>query len=169
MIHKFNRDILLMIIKFLADDIKFMKYIDGELIKRKLISLDLFFFKKTNKYIYNVIDEYYQKYKLIKKIYINQIYTIYINGVYNTNILEWFKASKFGSGIDTEVAIDNATANRYIHILEWYKTSGLEFKYTTSTITCATHEGYTDVLEWFENSGFECVCTEDNINDASTN
>ena len=50
--------------------------------------------------------------------------------------------------------IKQAYGNGHIHVLEWFKNSGFEFKYDKNIIKRI--KTYRDsVLEWFKNSGFE--------------
>ena len=49
---------------------------------------------------------------------------------------------------------------RKINVLEWFKNSGYEFKYTSDAIDWASAKGHVNVLEWFKNSGFEFKYTD---------
>ena len=81
-------------------------------------------------------------------------------------ILEWFK----NSGLEfkyTVDAINIASANGHIGILDWFKNSNLEFKYTEYAIDIASANGHVGILDWFKNSGLEFKYTEHAINIAS--
>ena len=45
--------------------------------------------------------------------------------------------------------------NGHVHVLEWFKNSGFEFKYDEDVITNAAENGHIDVLEWFRNFIFK--------------
>ncbi len=63
--------------------------------------------------------------------------------------------------------INYAFCHNHIQVLEWFKNSGYEFKYTECAITYASSRGYVQVLEWFKNSGYEFKYTKHAINEAS--
>ena len=45
-------------------------------------------------------------------------------------------------------AIDWASINGHLHILEWFKNSGFELKYTEHAIDRASASGRLHILEW---------------------
>ena len=63
-----------------------------------------------------------------------------------------FKNSEFKFKYN-ENAINSASENGHVHILEWFKNSGFEFKYNKQSIKMACKHGHTHILEWFEKTG----------------
>ena len=70
------------------------------------------------------------------------------------SLLEWFKNSGYEFKY-TFYAIDWASRNGHLRVLEWFKNSGYEFKYTSDAIDGASSKGHLSVLEWFKNSGYK--------------
>ena len=64
---------------------------------------------------------------------------------------------------DYNELINWAAKNGHVNVLEWFKNSGLEFKYTDNAIDWAAQNGHVNVLEWFKNSGLEFKYTDDAI------
>ena len=56
--------------------------------------------------------------------------------------------------------IYNASKYGQIQVLEWFKNSGYEFKYSEMAILYASKNGHIQVLEWFKNSGYEFKYSE---------
>ena len=50
-----------------------------------------------------------------------------------------------------------------IALLEWFKNSGYEFKYTSDAIDSASENGHIAILQWFKNSGYEFKYTSNAI------
>ena len=66
--------------------------------------------------------------------------------------------------------IDNAANYNYISLIKKISQFSLwEFKYTEDAINLASGEGHIDVLEWFANSKYEFIYTKDAINFAAGN
>lgn len=68
-------------------------------------------------------------------------------------ILDWWLTSPsfLEKQYDAE-AIDVASQNGYVHILQWWRRSGLPLKYTHSALEGASARGHIDVLEWWRAS-----------------
>jgi hypothetical protein len=124
-------------------------------VKLPLDNPDFKMVKLKNKFKANMIilEEKYNFNNLndFKEIY--KINTNYNNNIYNIEILEWLKSINYY--FDNTDIIYNASFNGHVHILEWFKNSGYEFKYNVSTISMASHNGHVNVLEWFKNSGYK--------------
>ena len=83
-------------------------------------------------------------------------------------VLEWFKNSGYEFKYSIW-AINNASRCGHIQVLEWFKNSGYEFEYDEYAIKWASINGHIQVLEWFKNSGYEFKYNENAINSASLN
>ncbi len=68
-----------------------------------------------------------------------------------TEILEWWRTSpSFLSKDYTAEAMDGASQSGFIHVLDWWRRSGLPLKYTESALEQASSKGHTLVLEWWK-------------------
>ena len=68
-----------------------------------------------------------------------------------TEILEWWRTSpSFLSKDYTAEAIDGASKNGLVHVLDWWLRSGLPLKYTESALEQASSKGHILVLEWWK-------------------
>ncbi|KAG9231387.1 phosphopentothenoylcysteine decarboxylase-like protein [Amylocarpus encephaloides] len=68
-----------------------------------------------------------------------------------TEILEWWRTSPtFLSKDYTAEAIDGASMSGFIHVLDWWRRSGLPLKYTDSALEQASSKGHILVLEWWK-------------------
>jgi hypothetical protein len=83
-------------------------------------------------------------------------------------VLEWFKNSGYEFKY-TEYAFYWASDNGHIKVLEWFKNYGYKFKYTKWAINEASANGHYEVLEWFKNYNFELKYNTLAINEASKN
>ena len=140
MLNKLNNDILQILITyldyFIIHDIKFIKH--------KLLNLDLLCLKKTNKYMYDIIEEYYIKKYNYKTMYVidntitvhykNIVNTVYFNEISKIGNIKMFnEISKYSYTQYCDI-INNASDYGHLHILEWFKNSGFEFKYDKHAI-----------------------------------
>lgn len=66
-------------------------------------------------------------------------------------VLQWWKESKLRLEY-TEDSMDVASQNGFTHILEWWKNSGLRLKYSEKAMDLASIAGYVSVLEWWRKS-----------------
>jgi hypothetical protein len=73
----------------------------------------------------------------------------------HVELLEWWKISGLEELKYTENALDWASAYGHVELLEWWKNSGLELKYTEIALNLALQNGQVKVLEWWKNSGLE--------------
>ncbi|KAJ3128045.1 hypothetical protein HK098_005257 [Nowakowskiella sp. JEL0407] len=76
----------------------------------------------------------------------------------NLEMLNWWKESGLQL-IWTEHAIDYASANELIQILDWWMKSGLQLKWSEDAIDEACRLGKIDSLEWWFKSGLELKYT----------
>ncbi len=67
----------------------------------------------------------------------------------------------------TPRAIDDASANNHIAVLNWWMQSGLELKYTTYAMNMASANGHTDVLDFWVKSGLPMKYTSKSMDMAS--
>jgi hypothetical protein len=68
-----------------------------------------------------------------------------------TEILEWWRTSPtFLSKDYSTEAIDGASKSGFVHVLDWWRRSGLPLKYTESALEQASSKGHILVLEWWK-------------------
>ncbi|PBP17025.1 flavoprotein [Diplocarpon rosae] len=68
-----------------------------------------------------------------------------------TEILEWWRTSpSFLSKDYTAEAIDGASKSGFVHVLDWWRRSGLPLKYTESALEQASSKGHIIALEWWK-------------------
>lgn len=67
-----------------------------------------------------------------------------------TEILEWWRTSpSFLSKDYTAEAVDGASRSGFLHVLDWWRRSGLPLKYTDAALEQASSKGRILVLEWW--------------------
>jgi ATP-dependent Lon protease len=69
----------------------------------------------------------------------------------------------------TEKAMNNASQNNHVSVLDWWLKSGLELKYTEDALNYASANNHISILDWWLKSGLELKYTEDALNYASAN
>ncbi|RKF72679.1 putative phosphopantothenoylcysteine decarboxylase protein [Golovinomyces cichoracearum] len=75
-----------------------------------------------------------------------------------TKILDWWLMSpSFLSKDYTTEAMDGASKMGFIHVLEWWRRSGLTLKYTEVAMEQASAEGHIDVLDWWKQASMDRV------------
>ena len=82
------------------------------------------------------------------------------------DVLEWYK----NSGLSFRYfgcELDSASALGHIDVLNWWKNSGLNLMYSHKAIDGASRNGYINVLDWWKNSGLSLEYTQDALNYAS--
>ncbi|KAL1986585.1 hypothetical protein VTN96DRAFT_6163 [Rasamsonia emersonii] len=71
----------------------------------------------------------------------------------NPKILTWWRDS---AALPTKEyiadAMDGASRAGFVHVLEWWRTSGLPLRYTERALESASAEGHVAVLEWWKNA-----------------
>jgi hypothetical protein len=76
----------------------------------------------------------------------------------------WNRLGKQGM---SEISMDDASILGLIDVLEWWKNSGWDCKWSEDAMDGASREGHVDVLEWWKNSGLECKWSYDAMDTAS--
>lgn len=71
----------------------------------------------------------------------------------NPNILTWWRdAPALPTKEHKADAMDGASRAGFISVLEWWRTSGLELRYTERALESASAEGRIGVLDWWKNA-----------------
>lgn len=79
------------------------------------------------------------------------------SGVFGrTDVLDWWNTSPsfLKKEYDAE-ALDNASRMGYVHVLDWWKRSGLTLKYTENSLESASAKGHLLVLEWWRDAALQ--------------
>jgi len=99
---------------------------------------------------------------------VNEHFIACASGGGHVDALEWWKSS----GLELKYSSDAmywASENGHVDVLEWWKSSGLPLKYTMCAINHASRCGHVDVLEWWKNSGLDLKYDERSMDYASRN
>ena len=161
MLNILNKDVLSIVVDCLDCNINY-----GLDNSHKLLNLNVVFLKKTNKYLYAIIEEYYKKkYNYTNIYFINSLITDYY--AYITNIIYFNEIIKIGNiNMFLEIPIcnshnqycnivNNICKNGHVHIFEWLQNTRCELKYYDLAITLASENCHILILEWLKNSGFD--------------
>ncbi|KAL8723264.1 MAG: hypothetical protein Q9225_000386 [Loekoesia sp. 1 TL-2023] len=74
-----------------------------------------------------------------------------------TAVLDWWKRSPSFLNKDyTTDALDLASKSGYVHVLQWWRTSGLPLRYTDAALEQASAQGHIEVLDWWRSAS---TCT----------
>jgi hypothetical protein len=76
----------------------------------------------------------------------------------------WNRLGKPGM---SEISMDTASVLGLVDVLEWWKNSGRDCKWSDFAMDGASELGHVKVLEWWKNSGLECKWSDKAINRAS--
>ncbi|KAI4179653.1 MAG: hypothetical protein LQ346_007153 [Caloplaca aetnensis] len=72
-----------------------------------------------------------------------------------TAVLDWWHRSpSFLTKDYNSDALDLASKSGHVHILQWWRTSGLPLRYTDTALEQASAQGQVDVLEWWRSASF---------------
>jgi hypothetical protein len=73
-----------------------------------------------------------------------------------TDILDWWSRSPsfLDKQYDAE-AMNGASAKGFVHVLEWWRCSGLPLKYTEAALEQASSKGHLHVLEWWREASLQ--------------
>ncbi|AZL89260.1 ankyrin repeat protein [Megavirus baoshan] len=88
-------------------------------------------------------------------------------------LLNWLKNNlTICFGIDyNKYLLDTLSNQNNVVMLQWWKDSGLDFKYSIDAIDNLNHisyDNYVEVLDWWKNSGFKLKYSERSVDEAST-
>ena len=86
-----------------------------------------------------------------------------------TAVLEWWRTSpSFLTKEYTAEAIDSASKAGFVHILDWWRGSGLPMRYTEAALEQASSKGNMEVLDWWRNASLHHIGFEIHENDPFT-
>ena len=105
------------------------------------------------------LDDYLINFLDIKTIHILKLVSIklksiIINNSIYSNISKIIQQNNISFKDFHIKIIDRASLNGHINILEWFKNSEYEFKYSNYAIDCASYHGHINILEWYKNSKY---------------
>lgn len=63
----------------------------------------------------------------------------------------WNTSPSFLTKKYTSEALDGASRQGFVHVLEWWQKSGLHLSFTEAALEQASSQGHVDVLEWWKN------------------
>ena len=67
----------------------------------------------------------------------------------------WNTSPSFLTKKYTPEALDGASKQGFVHVLDWWRTSGLPLLFTEAALEQASSQGHVDVLEWWKNMAGE--------------
>lgn len=75
-----------------------------------------------------------------------------------TAVLDWWRTSpSFLTKEYTAEALDSASKAGFVHVLEWWRRSGLPLRYTEAALEQASSKGNIEVLDWWRNASIHHV------------
>ncbi|KAK4180268.1 putative decarboxylase [Triangularia setosa] len=73
-----------------------------------------------------------------------------------TDILDWWaKSPSFLEKQYDNEAVDKASMRGFVHVLEWWRRSGLPLKYSEAAFESASSKGHIHVLEWWREASLQ--------------
>ena len=83
-----------------------------------------------------------------------------------TDLLDWWKRSpSFLEKQYGREAMDGASARGSVHVLEWWRQSGLPLKYSEASLEQASARGHLNVLEWWRQKAVASASARDRDQD----
>ena len=152
MFYKLSDDLIQCIIEFLN------LYLEHNInyIKKKIISLEIYFLKQVNKLLNKNIELFFKN-KLktvfvisnkITNYYNNIIKTLYFNEIAKIGNIKMFnKFNNFNITEKYNEIINNGSKNGNINVLVWFKNSEFKYRYV---ITHALENKHKNILKWFK-------------------
>jgi hypothetical protein len=86
-----------------------------------------------------------------------------------STILQRYFVQKRTLVSDVRFDMDHASGAGHVTLLDWWKHTGLECRYTKNAMNWASQHGHVAVLDWWKDSGLECRYTHWAMNGASIN
>ncbi|CCX13520.1 Similar to Uncharacterized protein L696; acc. no. Q5UNV9 [Pyronema omphalodes CBS 100304] len=81
------------------------------------------------------------------------------------HVLQWWKSS--GLPLRYGLVMDVASAAGQIQVLEWWKSSSLPLEYDANALKCASYRGQVGVLEWWKQSGLKLIYDQEILTEAT--
>ncbi|KAK4166432.1 hypothetical protein QBC43DRAFT_313716 [Cladorrhinum sp. PSN259] len=73
-----------------------------------------------------------------------------------TEILDWWRRSpSFLEKQYDEEALNGASMRGFVHVLEWWRTSGLPLRYSETAFEMASSKGHIEVLKWWKEASMQ--------------
>ncbi|KAI9188191.1 hypothetical protein H9P43_002582 [Blastocladiella emersonii ATCC 22665] len=94
-------------------------------------------------------------------------YTNDIAAAGRVDMLDWWLHESGSPDMHDGWALNYASINGHVPVLDWWKKSGLPFGHSREAFNGAAREGRIAVMQWWRDSGLEVLYTEDALGEAA--